>query len=235
VRRSVKLTTSVPHITLEGILFTACPSSNLIAVVPTFQSTSKGLASPSDYYILPVSRLTSFSLLSLAADTSTRAPTISDPPVDLRTLRAREAAAVKAAQDRVARRGVGVSGEAQDIFDALARTYAIFCLAPKRLDNFTDGVDKRLPTRWAGTSIVVSDAVVIGPPYEVEDCAAPKESVTALTRVKRVLENEKRKIAERRARGTTATVATGVATVATAAATAARGGGKRTEEPRKGG
>lgn len=76
----------------------------------------------------------------------------------------------------------------------------------------------RLPTRWAGTSIVVSDAVVIGPPYEVEDCAAPKESVTALARVKRVLENEKRKIAERRARGS-----------------AAKEGGERAEEARKGG
>lgn len=136
--RSVKLTTSAPQITLEGTLFTACPSSNLIAiaVAPTSQSTTKPAAhdvpfpSPSsssapasDYHILPVSRLTSFSLLSLADTNISTSPSLFDSPVDLRALRTREAAAVKTARERVARRGVGVSVEAQDIFDALARTY----------------------------------------------------------------------------------------------------------------
>ena len=53
----------------------------------------------------------------------------------------------------------------------------------------------RLPTRWAGDQIVVSDAVVIKPPYTLEDCTAPRAQQTALTRVRKVLEKERQKIA----------------------------------------
>ena len=66
-----------------------------------------------------------------------------------------------------ARKGKGVSREAQEIFDRISRT---------------------LPTRWEGKDIVVSDAVVIEAPYRPEDCkagtGAAKES---LTRVKKVV------------------------------------------------
>ena len=60
--------------------------------------------------------------------------------------------------------------EAQDIFDALART---------------------LPTRWDGTSIIVLDAVIIANPYRPDDCrggvGAPAGT---LARVKKVVSTD---------------------------------------------
>jgi len=65
-------------------------------------------------------------------------------------LRAREAAAIRKLQVQESRRGPkGTSKEDQDLFDALARTY---------------------PIRWEGSNMVVSDSVVIKPPYSVESC-----------------------------------------------------------------
>lgn len=46
-------------------------------------------------------------------------------------------------------------------------------------------------------SIVVNDAVIISKPYNVEDCSAPKDQQNALKWVKKVLEHERKKLAER--------------------------------------
>ena len=68
--------------------------------------------------------------------------------------------------------GVGVTQEAQDIFDALART---------------------LPCRWADRDIVVMDEVVIGAPYST--CAGVAGGdPRAVERVQKVLANEKKKL-----------------------------------------
>jgi hypothetical protein len=65
-----------------------------------------------------------------------------------------------------ARKGKGVSKEAQEIFDRLSRT---------------------LPTRWEGKDIVANDSVVIEVPYRPEDCklldGAPKESLGRVRKV----------------------------------------------------
>jgi hypothetical protein len=68
--------------------------------------------------------------------------------------------------------GVGVTQEAQDIFDALART---------------------LPCRWEGKTIAVMDEVTIVPPYR--DCAgAAGGDPRAVERVGKVLAMEKSKL-----------------------------------------
>lgn len=50
-------------------------------------------------------------------------------------------------------------------------------------------------TRWDGTNIIVSDSVIIKPPYGVENCRTPKDKQQAEEHIKRVLEgyyNKKR-------------------------------------------
>lgn len=87
--------------------------------------------------------------------------------MDTRALKAREVKAVGEALDREARRGKGVTREAQDLFDAFSRT---------------------MPARWNGQSIVVADAVTIAAPYRVDDCHPLVEGdIAALARVRKVV------------------------------------------------
>jgi hypothetical protein len=48
------------------------------------------------------------------------------PPVNIAKIRKQESKAVRLFQEEMARIGVGVSDEAQEIFNALARTYVVF-------------------------------------------------------------------------------------------------------------
>ena len=51
----------------------------------------------------------------------------------------------------------------------------------------TDACSNRLPVRWHEQSIVVNDAVMIPPPYGVDDCQAAAKDASALQRVKKVV------------------------------------------------
>ncbi|KAI9843842.1 MAG: hypothetical protein M1837_006103 [Sclerophora amabilis] len=183
----IRVTTTLNQ-SLEGTLFTADPLTNLIAIntappPPTPVSASTALQ-PGDYYIIPVSKLQSFQLVALAPELGGKPGATSSfenalPAVrnlDMKALKARERAAVEAELTKERNRGKGVPQEAQDIFDALSRT---------------------LPVRWHEQSIIVSEAVVISPPYSVEDCKAAQKESNALQRVKKVLEMEKKKLADR--------------------------------------
>ena len=77
----------------------------------------------------------------------------------------------RAAEEAAARIGVGVSAEAQSLFDALSKT---------------------LPVRWADTSIAVMDTVTIRPPYTPEACVGG--SALELERVQVVLANERQRL-----------------------------------------
>ncbi|CAF9929445.1 hypothetical protein IMSHALPRED_007914 [Imshaugia aleurites] len=110
-------------------------------------------------------------------------PSVPAPPPHLSTtvLNARAAAALQRAHEKASKVNRNVSKEAQEIFDAISRM---------------------LPTRWDGKDIVVMDQVVVkGPGYRSEDCRAGKEAASALTRVKKVLENERKKLAQREPKG----------------------------------
>ena len=50
---------------------------------------------------------------------------------------------------------------------------------------------------------MINDAVIISKPYTVENCAAPKDQQNALSRVKKVLEHERKKIADRTGKSST--------------------------------
>ncbi|KAF3484409.1 uncharacterized protein GIQ15_03733 [Arthroderma uncinatum] len=205
----IRVTTTQPaSVTVEGTLFTACPITNIIAIntssaanagnSPNSGASSAApvlaLSQPGDFTILPITRIHSFNLISLSADgcspsaSPSPAPFASAQPsiypLDIRALRNREASAIARLKEHESSRGKGVSKEAQDLFDAFRRT---------------------MPTHWSGTSIVVADSVVIAAPYGVGDCKTlnltgrDEVAGTALTRVRKVLEMERKKIELRRA------------------------------------
>nr|KAJ3419840.1 protein with role in RNA processing [Polyrhizophydium stewartii] len=91
-------------------------------------------------------------------------------------LRLKEQLAVRAERERNSRIGVGVPPEAQDVFDALAKT---------------------LPVAWKGQAIAVMDDVLIDPPYTPASCSLiPKKNASdsTLSRVRKVLEGERRRL-----------------------------------------
>lgn len=90
-------------------------------------------------------------------------------PVD--KIKARQVEGIRYMEERIAKIGVGVSKDGQDIFDALAKT---------------------MECRWHEQTIVVMESVLIQPPYRVEDCKGSDKN--ALTRVKKVLEGERRRL-----------------------------------------
>ncbi|KAI8328661.1 anticodon-binding domain-containing protein, partial [Blakeslea trispora] len=94
-------------------------------------------------------------------------------PIPLERLKHRELETTKEFRNQVAKMGVGVSKEAQDIFNALSKT---------------------LPCRWSKDAIVVMDEILIAPPYGVEDCKANANSAALLARVKKVLEGERKRL-----------------------------------------
>lgn len=122
--------------------------------------------------MIPISRIQNFQLLALAPPSNNSSSSFTDAQptiqaLDTRALRARESKAIGEALDREARRGKGVTTQAQDLFDAFSRT---------------------MPARWNGHSIIVADAVTIAAPYRVDDCRSIVEGDTAaLARVRKVV------------------------------------------------
>ncbi|KAJ0419397.1 anticodon-binding domain-containing protein [Aspergillus carlsbadensis] len=183
----VRISTSPVSSTIEGTLFTACPITNLVAI-----NTADGKqGEAADYHTIPISRIQSFQIVSLAQNNESTSFADAAPSLhalDIRALKAREANAVAKLQESEARRGKGVTREAQDIFDAFSRT---------------------MPTRWDGSNIIVADAVSIAVPYRVDDCRPLVAGDTAaLTRVRKVLEMERKKIELRNASATIGTANT---------------------------
>ncbi|GAV83717.1 AD domain-containing protein, partial [Cephalotus follicularis] len=94
--------------------------------------------------------------------------------IDLASLQAREELAIRLAEADAERIGVGVTSEAQSIFDALSKT---------------------LPVRWDKTAIVVMNEVRVSSPYLPESVIGGTPS--ANKRVKKVLVLERKRLQAR--------------------------------------
>ncbi|XP_020551574.1 protein LSM12 homolog A [Sesamum indicum] len=94
--------------------------------------------------------------------------------LDLNTLQAREESAIRQAEADAERIGVGVTAEAQSLFDALSKT---------------------LPVRWDKTTIVVMNEVRVSSPYLPESVTGGTPA--ANERVRKVLEFEKKRLQSR--------------------------------------
>jgi len=183
----IKLTTAAPHaLTYEGTLFTACPVLNVVAINTRGSTPAVNTAAqPGDYTVIPVSRIQSFQVLSLASGTdgsessiATAQPAIG--PVDVKRLKQREEQRIRKLKEEEKDRGKGVTREAQAIFDSF-----------KRINT---------PIRWHNQEMIVHEAVIISPPYRIEDCKCPKDKQEVLNRVKKVLDGERRKLKDKEER-----------------------------------
>ncbi|GMY26166.1 protein LSM12 homolog [Fagus crenata] len=94
--------------------------------------------------------------------------------LDLTSLQAREESAIRQAETEAERIGVGVTSEAQNIFDALSKT---------------------LPVRWDKTVIVVMKEVRVSSPYLPESVSGGTPA--ANDRVKKVLDFERKRLQNR--------------------------------------
>ncbi|XP_050236474.1 uncharacterized protein LOC126686462 [Mercurialis annua] len=91
--------------------------------------------------------------------------------IDLNSLQAREDLALRQAEAEAERFGIGVTAEAQHIYDALSKT---------------------LPVRWDKTVIVVMNEVRVNSPYLAECVSGGTPA--ANERVKKVLEFERKRL-----------------------------------------
>ncbi|XP_057948963.1 uncharacterized protein LOC131144372 [Malania oleifera] len=94
--------------------------------------------------------------------------------LDLNTLQAREEAALRQAEIDAERIGVGVTSDAQGIFDALSKT---------------------LPVRWDKTVIVVMNEVRVSSPYLPESVTGGTPA--ANERVRKVIDFERKRLQAR--------------------------------------
>lgn len=99
---------------------------------------------------------------------------LKDISIDFNLLNDRENDAIRRAEKEAKRIGVGVSKEAQEIFDALAKT---------------------LPVEWEEKDIVVMKEVRVSSPYLPENVAGKAENVKE--RVKKVLDLERKRLQAR--------------------------------------
>ncbi|MCJ1473402.1 hypothetical protein MMC13_002053 [Lambiella insularis] len=155
--------------TLEGTLFTVSPALNLLTL-----TCPGAIATEFTYHFLPLSAVQTFTLLSLPS------PSVLTPPLgalDHSALQSRLESTIARLKAEEARKGKGVTRDAQEIFDRIART---------------------MPTRWDDKDIVVNENVVIQAPYRPEDCRAESgASKESLNRVKKVLGEERKKLVEK--------------------------------------
>jgi hypothetical protein len=172
----IKITCAPTNAVLEGTLFTACNTTNAIAIntAPAPPNPTAPLSSqPGDYHIIPFAHILSFEIVGAGerapeASAGFDAALPSIAKVDLAALQAREEQTIREMKKRDAQKGKGVSREAQELFDFISRT---------------------LPTRWADAQIVVNDAVLIQPPYTLDAIRAPAGKEQSQAHVRKVVEH----------------------------------------------
>lgn len=98
------------------------------------------------------------------------------PKVDTEKIARREARAVERMERQIKSRGVGVTDQAQRLFDNLCKT---------------------MPCKWQSTTIEVFDAVLITAPYTLDTCnfrEGAEENTTVMERVQAVLGEELKRL-----------------------------------------
>ncbi|KAM9983372.1 hypothetical protein ACTFIY_000088 [Dictyostelium cf. discoideum] len=97
---------------------------------------------------------------------------LSLPPLNVQLIIKKQDEVIKKAAQKAMKIGVGVTPEAQEIFNSISKT---------------------LPCDWSGENIIVLNEVKISSPYNIENCTGP-ENCKSIERVKKVLEAERKKL-----------------------------------------
>ncbi|RPB10385.1 hypothetical protein P167DRAFT_252154 [Morchella conica CCBAS932] len=160
--------------TYEGTIYSYDPLTSTLTLAQN--PTSSAPNSPADYRILKVSFLKDVTVLGNPnkQQRSNTPFTNAEPkigPVNLNMLGGKEKDTARSEAARVANIGVGVTAEAQEIYDALSRL---------------------MPCRWHEKQIIVSENVIIDEPYTLDRVKSSDKN--ALNRVKKVLDGERKKI-----------------------------------------
>jgi hypothetical protein len=123
----IRITTASPASTIEGTIFTADPTllalkEDVQPAPPNPASAAPSAGNPS-YRIVPLSNIASYTISSGGdPDVLDLVKQLDGYVVDKEAMRKKEMNAVKKAREWEASRGKGVSQEAQDLFDHIART-----------------------------------------------------------------------------------------------------------------
>ena len=184
----IRITITGPsQTTVEGIVYTADPLTNIV-VLNTSATTTTQIASTSfvapagTYRFLPISQISSFQLLSLSHTTSDASTNPVLNTIDTNAVQARLArniAAQQAAQARVGPKGTTPVDQA--LFDSLSRTH---------------------PARWAGNVMIISDTFMIEKPFGAANVRHIEgQNVGDLDRMKKVVDMERSKINLRLSKG----------------------------------
>ena len=130
---SIKITCAPNNNVLEGTLFTACNTTNAIAIntAPAPPNPSASLSSqPGDYHIIPFAHILSFEIVGLGerapesnAGFDGAIPSIAK--VDMAALKAREEQTIRKMKKKDAQKGKGVSSLAQELYDTLYKLYVL--------------------------------------------------------------------------------------------------------------
>ncbi|KAK3015559.1 hypothetical protein RJ639_007732 [Escallonia herrerae] len=151
----------------EGQVITFDRPSNILVL---HEGLKSGAGPRRNIRMLKANYIKEFSFLGQAEDSLD----LKKCYLDLNTLQSREESAIRQAEIDAERIGVGVTAEAQSIFDALSKT---------------------LPVRWDKTVIVVMNEVRVSSPYLSESVTGGTPS--ANERVRKVLELERKRLQTR--------------------------------------
>ncbi|KAL1327616.1 hypothetical protein HN51_037627 [Arachis hypogaea] len=158
----------------EGQVVTFDRPSNILVLQEAPSKPGPGPGPRRNIRLLKANYIKDFTFLGHAEDPL-------DPTncfLDLAALQAREDLAIRQAEADAERIGVGVTSEAQSIFDALSKT---------------------LPVRWDKTVIVVMNEVRVSSPYHPDSVVGGTPA--ANERVKKVLDFERKRLQLRSSSG----------------------------------
>ncbi|KAI5679163.1 hypothetical protein M9H77_10113 [Catharanthus roseus] len=151
----------------QGQILTFDRHSNILVLQ---EGTNSGSGPKRNIRLLKANYIKEFTLLGQGEDPLD----VKKCFLDLTSLQAREESAIRQAEVDSERFGVGVTAEAQSIFDALSKT---------------------LPVRWDKTAIVVMNEVRVTSPYLPESVTGGTPA--ANDRVRKVLEFERKRVLSR--------------------------------------